>query len=112
MYDAILDNFEDEATRTRGTGGGAFADPGVESDEHRTASSPVDGQVSDADMKASEEMLAGIDETESWSDDPVRMYLTQMGEIPLLTRQQEIALAKRIEETRREFRTKLLEFHT
>ena len=28
------------------------------------------------------------------------MYLTQMGEIPLLTRQQEIALAKKIEITR------------
>ena len=46
---------------------------------------------------------------ESWSDDPVRMYLTQMGEIPLLTRQQEIYLAKKIEVTRRRFRTKLLE---
>src|SRR4029450_11795693 len=40
---------------------------------------------------------------------PVRMYLTQMGEIPLLTRQQEIYLAKKIELTRRRFRTKLLE---
>ena len=30
-------------------------------------------------------------------DDPVRMYLTQMGEIPLLTRAEEIALAKTIE---------------
>ena len=30
-------------------------------------------------------------------DDPVRMYLTQMGEIPLLTRPQEISLAKKIE---------------
>src|SRR5262245_64059238 len=37
------------------------------------------------------------------------MYLTQMGEIPLLTRQQEIYLAKKIELTRRRFRTKLLE---
>ena len=33
-------------------------------------------------------------------DDPVRMYLTQMGEIPLLTRDQEIYLAKSIEITR------------
>jgi len=42
-------------------------------------------------------------------DDPVRMYLTQMGEIPLLTRDQEIALAKKIEVTRRRFRRALLE---
>jgi len=42
-------------------------------------------------------------------DDPVRMYLTQMGEIPLLTREQEIALAKRIELTRMAFRRKVLE---
>jgi len=37
-------------------------------------------------------------------DDPVRMYLTQMGEIPLLTRPQEIFLAKAIEVTRKRFR--------
>jgi RNA polymerase primary sigma factor len=32
-------------------------------------------------------------------DDPVRMYLRQMGQIALLTREQEIALAKRIEDS-------------
>jgi RNA polymerase primary sigma factor len=42
-------------------------------------------------------------------DDPVRMYLTQMGEIPLLGRNQEITLAKKIEVTRRRFRRKVLE---
>jgi RNA polymerase primary sigma factor len=42
-------------------------------------------------------------------DDPVRMYLTQMGEIPLLTREQEIGLAKKIEITRKIFRSRVLE---
>jgi RNA polymerase primary sigma factor len=42
-------------------------------------------------------------------DDPVRMYLTQMGEIPLLKREEEISLAKKIEVTRKRFRRKVLE---
>ena len=42
-------------------------------------------------------------------DDPVRMYLTQMGEIPLLTRDEEISLARKIELTRMAFRRKVLE---
>lgn len=41
-------------------------------------------------------------------DDPVRMYLTQMGEIPLLTRDEEIMLAKKIEITRKRFLKKVL----
>ena len=58
--------------------------------------SPADGVLS-------------VEDTDSWSDDPVRMYLTQMGEIPLLTRQEEIALARQIEVTRAKFRRKVLE---
>jgi RNA polymerase primary sigma factor len=42
-------------------------------------------------------------------DDPVRMYLTQMGEIPLLTRELEIYLAKKIEITRKIYRSRVLE---
>jgi RNA polymerase primary sigma factor len=42
-------------------------------------------------------------------DDPVRMYLTQMGTIPLLTRDEEIRLAKKIETTRMIFRRRCLE---
>ena len=51
-----------------------------------------------------------LEETEGRRiDDPVRMYLTQMGEIPLLTREEEISLARKIEFTRLAFRRKVLE---
>ena len=64
--------------------------------------------AADNDDNSDAEGLLDGDENESWSDDPVRMYLTQMGEIPLLTRKEEICLARRIENTRTEFRRKLL----
>jgi RNA polymerase primary sigma factor len=67
------------------------------------------GPVLDDEARA-ELDLSFMDEEESRRiDDPVRMYLTQMGEIPLLKRDQEIALAKKIEVTRKRFRRKVLE---
>ncbi len=42
-------------------------------------------------------------------DDPVRMYLRQMGQISLLTREQELELAKRIEADELEFRKMVFE---
>ncbi len=44
----------------------------------------------------------------SLTSDPVRLYLSQMCQIPLLNREQEIALAKKIEITRRKFRRAVL----
>jgi len=41
-------------------------------------------------------------------NDPIRMYLAQMAEIPLLTRSEEISLAKKIEVTRKRFRRAIL----
>ncbi len=43
------------------------------------------------------------------SRDPIRMYLSQMGNIPLLTRDDEIFLAKQIEITRKRYRRTLME---
>ncbi|MHC4737521.1 MAG: RNA polymerase sigma factor RpoD [Planctomycetota bacterium] len=42
-------------------------------------------------------------------DDPIRMYLTQMGEISLLSRKDEISLARKIELARMSFRRRMLE---
>ncbi len=50
-----------------------------------------------------------LESTSRRIDDPIRMYLTQMGEIPLLTREQEINLARKIEMTRMHFRRRVLE---
>ncbi len=41
-------------------------------------------------------------------DDPIRMYLMQMGEIPMLSRDEEVAAAREIEEARTLFRRALL----
>ncbi len=48
-------------------------------------------------------------ETSRRIDDPIRMYLTQMGQIPLLNRKAEITLARKIEIARMDFRRKLLQ---
>jgi len=50
-----------------------------------------------------------VSESSRRVDDPIRMYLTQMGEIPLLVRKEEISLARKIELSRMAFRRKMLE---
>jgi RNA polymerase primary sigma factor len=85
----------------------------VEGNKHVAA--PAADEPDEAMMREAEEeieKMEEIDAVEAGSkriDDPVRMYLTQMGEIPLLTRDEEIRLAKKIELTRMAFRRKVLE---
>src|SRR6516164_6109507 len=74
-----------------------------EAEEREGGPSPSEETRADLD-------LSFMDEEDSRRiDDPVRMYLTQMGEIPLLKREEEISLAKKIEVTRKRFRRKVLE---
>jgi RNA polymerase primary sigma factor len=72
--------------------------------EEPEAKDPLDDD--DEDVKAP---AAPVDAGSKRIDDPVRMYLTQMGTIPLLTRDEEIRLAKKIETTRMIFRRRTLE---
>jgi RNA polymerase primary sigma factor len=57
-----------------------------------------------ASFDAEEEYGADHTGDDDQIDDPVRIYLMQMGDIPLLTRRDEIVVAKRIEQGRRRFR--------
>ncbi len=111
MYDTLLDELEDEPTPNQEEAAELTDKPAGDLDlDDDLDGVDLGGDLDlDVDPKA-EDLLAVVEEEgESWSDDPVRMYLTQMGEIPLLTRQEEISLAKRIEVTRARFRCRLLE---
>jgi RNA polymerase primary sigma factor len=77
--------------------------------ESREAGGPARPAESDEDLRGEIDLTLLEEGDGRRIDDPVRMYLTQMGEIPLLTRQQEIQLAKKIEVTRKRFRRKVLE---
>ena len=105
MYDSLLEEFDDDAVRTPEEEDGfavqAVAEIDIAEDDGELDVVDAAADV-DVPLKLDEEELLSLsDDNESWSDDPVRMYLTQMGEIPLLTREQEISLAKKIEITRK-----------
>src|SRR5262245_27588611 len=83
---------------------------GIELIDESEAEEREAGPTTETDAAAGELDLSFMDEDETRRiDDPVRMYLTQMGEIPLLKREEEISLAKKIEVTRKRFRRKVLE---
>ncbi len=68
--------------------------------EHRPASAGRPGarteDPADAEL-ASVRSAAKVSHAEGGSFDPVRMYLKEIGKVPLLTAEQEVMLAKRIE---------------
>lgn len=93
---------EADAAKVEAKNKGAKGRKGADEDED---DAPVDAEKSeDAAAEATVEVGKRI-------DDPVRMYLSQMGEIPLLTRAEEIRLAKKVELTRMAFRQMVLENH-
>src|ERR1700722_10424572 len=69
----------------------------VESEENEDGEAPV-AKVEKAEEEEAEEQTGNVDEASlGRTDDPVRMYLREMGSVELLSREGEIAIAKRIE---------------
>jgi RNA polymerase primary sigma factor len=87
---------------------GAPARAGANGVHHEHADDTLEDESLDADEELTSEEL---DEISRATDDPVRIYLTQMGQIPMLTRDQEIDLARRIEISRKRFRRDVLQSH-
>jgi RNA polymerase primary sigma factor len=79
--------------------------PAPEGDEHEDTSDFGDENLIDFAAEAAKPVKRS---TAKLSDDPIRLYLSQMSEIPLFSREEEIALAKKIEITRKRFRRSLL----
>lgn len=76
----------------------------VEDEEDEAFSSAEDEEEENADEETideEEDQLQSLVSQGSWTDDPVRMYLKEMGSVPLLSREGEIEIAKRIESGRK-----------
>lgn len=84
----------------------------AEAEKRRQAEDFDEEKIADKHLHTKDEVLEKElvgEEVSVRIDDPIRMYLTQMGEIPLLTRDNEVSLARKIELARMGFRRKMLE---
>ncbi len=103
--DAVNPEYIDEVLLTLDQHGIELIDESkLAEDEHNDMDDLV--ETDDTVIEDIEEVVGDAGQIE----DPVRMYLTQMGEIPLLSREEEISHAKRIEISRKRFRRQIMKF--
>lgn len=81
----------------------------VESDTEVENLKEAKEENNEEEEQESEEMSGTSGKLEGL-DDPVRMYLKQMGEVPLLTREEEVAISKRIEKADKQVQKILLQY--
>ena len=83
-----------------------------ESAEDEKAEEKAEDDKAEEKAEEKEEKAAEKEETAKFAqiDDPVKMYLRQMGQISLLTRKEEIEIAERIKEAEGRYREAVLRF--
>ncbi len=69
----------------------------VEEEEQEEGEAPAGGELVETSSSREVALVGAQSETLDRTDDPVRMYLREMGSVELLSREGEIAIAKRIE---------------
>ncbi|HET7222746.1 MAG TPA: RNA polymerase sigma factor RpoD [Rhodanobacteraceae bacterium] len=75
-----------------------------------SAEGPVGGEDDETATEEAVALLSAVDAEVGRTTDPVRMYMREMGTVELLTREGEIAIAKRIEEGLTQVQTALSSF--
>jgi RNA polymerase primary sigma factor len=104
VLDEIAEELQLEDQRRAGTQPVPSVEPARRRAEHRPSAASRPGASSgrriayeEPDEEQTQAKSARPTHTEGGSFDPVRMYLKEIGKVPLLTAEQEVTLAKRIE---------------
>ncbi|GHT45023.1 RNA polymerase sigma factor SigA [Planctomycetales bacterium] len=98
------EEYDDEFGIERGTD--KYGDAVISVLQSDTVDSPESGDQTI--QRELETEFASQNENERWSPDMVRLYFSQMCSVPLLTKEEEITYAKRIEKCRQAFRRCIL----
>jgi RNA polymerase primary sigma factor len=110
-YDDVTSYLPDEVVGAEKLDGliAALESSGIElCDTPPVVEGPTPEEILKSESEAEAHLTAPIGKLPRPSDDPIRMYLSQMAVIPLLSREEEISLAKRIEIARKRYRRGVL----